>query len=237
LCERQDEGSDDPRADEICPDECACWNQAEEKGQSECPDRGFKGVTVPGARQAERCKSRHSSHYAGIGIDQEQVENRELDRQIPWGAFRNAGTDQRLPSRSMTYTDYDRLKWQVLDDSPHLHTISIAFQWANEITQDPGERQSLATRAVLDLLDAGFIYCFYASLDDGYARPDEFEPASRAEVELELARPDDYVPADGKLMWIRETNQGLTFLDTLPAKAFLRPPPAGVLEDRRTHKH
>jgi len=139
--------------------------------------------------------------------------------------------------RLVTYTDYDRLKWQVLDDSPHLHTISIAFQWADKITRGPGERQRLARRAVLDLVDGGLIYCFYASEHDGYTRPDAFEAASRSDIDLELSRPDDYAPTDGKLMWIHETNKGLTVLDALPAEAFIQPPPPDVLKARRTHKH
>lgn len=127
----------------------------------------------------------------------------------------------------MSYSDFEKFKWQVLDDAPHRHQIGIAWYWAKKLEPGaPDERlASLVERVVLELFDEGLIFCAYASRDEGYNLAEEdFVRVTRVEVAFELARPLDYVEPEDNLFWLVATEEGIEVLDSLPREAFLEPP-------------
>jgi hypothetical protein len=86
--------------------------------------------------------------------------------------------------RPMRYSDYDRLKWEVLAHFFHRFGPEPAWFEARKLEPEDGEAQAgLVRRVVLDLLDSGLIFGAYASRSDGYnLDPHEFVPASREAV-------------------------------------------------------
>lgn len=137
----------------------------------------------------------------------------------------------------MGFTDYDRLKWEVLAHTPHRFGFAAAWYEARELEpNDPGAQAELVARVVPELFDEGLIFCAYASRDDGYnLELDEFLPKTRDDLELELTRPDGYVEPEERLFWLLPTPAGLEMLDSLPKEAFRpRPDPLPPEEfDRR----
>ncbi len=127
----------------------------------------------------------------------------------------------------MSYADSERLKWQVLLHAPERHDLGIAWYFAKKLAPDDlAEQQRLVTRAILDLFDEGLIFCSYASRDNGYTLDeDDLETVGRAEVELELARPHDYIEPEDNLFWFLTTKKGIEVLEALPPEAFLEPDP------------
>lgn len=137
----------------------------------------------------------------------------------------------------MVYSDSDRFKWQVLDEAPHLNDLGVAYYWAKRFSPDADSEQQreLVERVILDLVDAGLIFCYYASRDDGYRIPPrDFEPVDRAVVERELSLSADYADPEDDIFWYAPTAEGLAVLDALPPEAFLKPHPERV---RRFEEH
>lgn len=125
----------------------------------------------------------------------------------------------------MSYSDYDRCKWEVLHHLFSRFGPELAWYWARQIESEDRQAQDvLARRVVLDLLDAGLIFGAYASREDGYNLPlTEFVPVSREVVVQELDRGDGAVVDEKSLLWLIPTRAGEEVWFSLPPEAFLTP--------------
>ena len=86
----------------------------------------------------------------------------------------------------MTYSEYDRFKWEVLAELFHRFGTDSPWAQARKIEpEDDAARAVLVRRVVLDLLDSGLIFGAYASRRDGYnldfRRADGADTATPAE--------------------------------------------------------
>jgi hypothetical protein len=50
----------------------------------------------------------------------------------------------------MAYSDFERFKWQVLDETPHLNDFGIAYFWAKRVSPDadPEQQRELVERVI-----------------------------------------------------------------------------------------
>jgi hypothetical protein len=125
----------------------------------------------------------------------------------------------------MSYSDYERVKWEVLAHLFHRLGPEAAWFEARQIEPEDGEAQAaLARRLVLDLLDSGLIFGAYASRSDGYNLDvHEFVPVSREAVIEELDRGDWAVVDEENLLWLLPTEKAEEVWQSLPPEAFMRP--------------
>jgi hypothetical protein len=109
----------------------------------------------------------------------------------------------------VTYSLYERYKWETLAHLFHRFGIDGAWWEVSHVEpDDPAAQGALVRRVVLDLFDSGLIFAAYASRDDGYNLEDEqFEPVSREAVVTELDRPPDYVEPEDHLLWLIPTDK------------------------------
>ena len=146
----------------------------------------------------------------------------------------------------MPYSEYERFNWEVLSHTPHRVGLAAAWYEARKIAPDDFDAQAhLVRRAVLELFDEGLIFCAYASEEEGYnLKLNQFVPADRAAFEHEISRSIEFATMARKppRLWHRRrrqspeakkpdllplpTEEGLRMLDSLPAEAFLEPPPS-----------
>lgn len=126
----------------------------------------------------------------------------------------------------MSYSEYERYKWETL---AHLfHRFGIDGAWievGNVEPDDAAAQQALVRRVVLELFDDDLVFAAYASREDGYNLGDEeFVPVSREAVVTELDRPLDYVqPEDDHLLWLIPTERAEEVWQSLPPEAYLNP--------------
>ena len=123
----------------------------------------------------------------------------------------------------MSYSEYDRFKWEVLAELPHRFGLDAPWFEAKKLAPGDHEAQAqLVRRVVLELFDDGLIFCAYASRDEGYRlQLQEFVSVEREALQKELSRPPDYVEPEDRLFWLLPTGRGLELLDSLPDEAFL----------------
>jgi hypothetical protein len=120
------------------------------------------------------------------------------------------------------YSTYDRFKWTALLDAAYIDNgsavyadVKRAFPGASEVEHD-----QLVQRALLELLDAELIVFFWGEWDGDTPDRETALPASRAEVEIDLARSGPLRPRD-QTVWFTATETGRAGLEGLPPQAFL----------------
>lgn len=132
----------------------------------------------------------------------------------------------------MGYSDYERYKWETLAHLFHRFGIDGAWIEVRQIEPDDLTAQAaLVRRVVIDLLDEGLVFGALASRNDGYnLADDEFVPVSREVVEMELARPLDYIAPEDHLLWLIATEKAEDVRQSLPPEAYLDPESAKKAE-------
>lgn len=142
----------------------------------------------------------------------------------------------------MSYSEYERFKWEVLGHTPHRLGVGAAWYEARKLAPyDHDAQADLVRRVVLELFDDGLIFCAYASEDEGYnLKLNEFVSADRAALETEISSSIELAKAAQeprrRRLWHRRrrqrvepelgllllpTKEGFRVLDSLPAEAFL----------------
>jgi hypothetical protein len=116
---------------------------------------------------------------------------------------------------------YERLKWTVLDESPHGHNAGIAYYWAKRAFPDhsPEEIAVFAVRALLDLLDEGLIRFYWGGYDEP-PDPETARPATRVEVEGDL-RDDGDGKTTPETVWFTATPTGYARLSAVAPELLL----------------
>lgn len=125
----------------------------------------------------------------------------------------------------MSYSDYERYKWETLAHLFHRFGIDGAWIEVRQVeSEDTAAQRALVRRVVLDLLDQGLVFGAFASRDDGYNLDSgEFVPVPREIVETELDRPLDYIAPEDDLLWLIPTAKAGEVWKALPPEAFLDP--------------
>jgi hypothetical protein len=126
---------------------------------------------------------------------------------------------------AVSYSDYERYKWETL---AHLfHRFGIDGAWAEVRSIKPDDvaaQHALVRGVILDLFDDGLIFAAYASRDDGYKfAAEEFVAVSREIVVTELDRPLNYVQPEDRLLWLIPTEKAEDVWESLPPEAYLDP--------------
>jgi hypothetical protein len=119
-------------------------------------------------------------------------------------------------------TPYERFKWTLLGEGPHLHTSGIAYYWAKQVWPDQSvsEADVVVQQALLELLDEGLIFFYWGGWDDGCdLDPARARHANRAEAEEELGRGGNALPKP-ETVWFTTTAEGVERLDSLPPTVF-----------------
>jgi hypothetical protein len=133
----------------------------------------------------------------------------------------------------VSFSTYERFKWEVLADLFHRFGLDAPWHQARNLEPDDAVAQdTLVRRAVLDLFDSGLIFGAYASRQDGYEFAlQDFEPVAHEVVVAELDRDGDYVEPEDRLFWLLPAEKAEQVWQSLPAEAFLR------RESARREKH
>jgi hypothetical protein len=118
---------------------------------------------------------------------------------------------------------FQRFKWTVLDEAAFHHNAGIAYYWASRAFPDRSveELDPLVRRALLELLDDGLIFFHWGGWGNGCdLDPRTAKPATRAEVEADLARGGDAEPIP-QTVWFTTTDAGDAKRATIPADVLL----------------